>query len=481
MAPKPKSTVLDPSEANPVESTHALATQLEQADRERRQSMFKVDERQWLALRMVASPRGPRRLANLFVVLLLLSMVAMLLLPWQQSVKGTGRVVAYAPLERQQTIDAAISGRIVRWNESIYEGMRVKQGDFLLEICDNDPEYLSRLKDQLKASQQKLDAANQMYAAYAGKVTAYEEAQEKAIEAANKQVEMADQKLAAERQGLIGAQAAELQSRANWQRQQDLNRDGLASKLNLEIAERSFREAESKVKQAEAYVSSAEAELASKQAEAIQKAREAQAKTDTARAEYQKALGEAALAQKELTDIEVKLARQESQVVAAPRDGTILRLLANQGGEMVSAGEPLLVLVPETAERAVEIWLSGNDAPLVTNGRHVRLQFEGWPAVQFAGWPSVAVGTFGGEVVNVDSTDDGKGLFRILVMPEEGGEWPADRYLRQGVRAQGWVLLNRVSLGYELWRRLNGFPPVVSMEEPKPSYGEEGKKKKSKL
>jgi membrane fusion protein, adhesin transport system len=116
----------------------------------------------------------------------------------------------------------------------------------------------------------------------------------------------------------------------------------------------------------------------------------------------------------------------------------------------------------------------------VTRGRNVRLQFEGWPAVQFAGWPSVAVGTFSGEVVNVDSTDDGKGKFRILVVPEAGNEWPSDHYLRQGVRANGWVLLNRVSLGYELWRQLNGFPPVVSTEEPKDSYGYEGKKSKSK-
>jgi hypothetical protein len=86
--------------------------------------------------------------------------------------------------------------------------------------------------------------------------------------------------------------------------------------------------------------------------------------------------------------------------------------------------------------------------------------------VQFAGWPSVAVGTFGGEVATIDSTDDGTGKFRILVVPPSDGEWPADRYLRQGVRANGWVMLNRVSLGYELWRQLNGFPLTVAPKEP---------------
>jgi hypothetical protein len=35
------------------------------------------------------------------------------------------------------------------------------------------------------------------------------------------------------------------------------------------------------------------------------------------------------------------------------------------------------------------------------------------------------------------------------------------QYLRQGVRANGWVMLKTVPLGYEVWRQLNGFPPVI--------------------
>ncbi|MEM9588586.1 MAG: toxin secretion protein, partial [Planctomycetota bacterium] len=108
-----------------------------------------------------------------------------------------------------------------------------------------------------------------------------------------------------------------------------------------------------------------------------------------------------------------------------------------------------------------------NDAPLVDPGRHVRLQFEGWPAVQFAGWPSVAVGTFGGEVISVDATDDGNGRFRILVKPTEEEKWPADKYLRQGVRTNGWVLLEQVPLWYEVWRNMNGFPQSVRSEDDK--------------
>ena len=62
----------------------------------------------------------------------------------------------------------------------------------------------------------------------------------------------------------------------------------------------------------------------------------------------------------------------------------------------------------------------------------------------------------------VDPQDDGHGRFRILVGPDpDDSDWPDERYLRQGVRANGWVLLDRVRMGYEIWRQLNGFPPSV--------------------
>jgi hypothetical protein len=80
----------------------------------------------------------------------------------------------------------------------------------------------------------------------------------------------------------------------------------------------------------------------------------------------------------------------------------------------------------------------------------------------------VARGTFGGEVLLIDPTDDGTGRFRILVQPKpdelgdgEVVEWPGPRWLRQGVQTRGWVLLQRVPLWYEIWRQLNGFPPAL--------------------
>jgi len=64
-----------------------------------------------------------------------------------------------------------------------------------------------------------------------------------------------------------------------------------------------------------------------------------------------------------------------------------------------------------------------------------------------------------------------------------GDDWPDAKFLRQGNQVVGWVFLNRVPLGYEIWRRLNGFPPVLPPTSKESSSGtppnKEGEKAKA--
>lgn len=456
------------------------------------------------SLRLARSSRLARRFGRFLAVMLGVAILATLFAPWQQSVTGSGSVVAYAPLERQMVVEAPIKGRIVNWGEDIYENAHVKKGQVILEVQDVDPNYLDRLQEQEAAGVRQLEAANESLAAglrhveaakaslipYEAQLRAYRTVREEIVAAAEQYIKTAEQKVEAEKRALEEAQAGLTQAEADYQRQKTLFEKQIASELKFQQSEQKYRAATAKVGKAEAYIEAAKNELEAKRREREAKDRKAQvdieyalAMLTKANADIAKAQSDVAKARSEVTKAEQGLAklqtavsRQQGQVVKAPRDGFILQLLANQGGEMVKEGDPLCVIVPDTSDRAVQVWLDGNDAPLVEPGRHVRLQFEGWPAVQFAGWPSVAVGTFGGEVISVDSTDNGKGQFRVLVGPaSDDTAWPSDRYLRQGVRANGWVLLDEVGLGYELWRRLNGFPPVVSMDEP--VMGAAGKKK----
>ena len=165
----------------------------------------------------------------------------------------------------------------------------------------------------------------------------------------------------------------------------------------------------------------------------------------------------------ELSRVEVNISRQSVQIVRAPRDGVILRVNAGDAATFVNAGEVVASFVPDNVARAVEIFVDGRDVALVQPGAQVRLQFEGWPAVQFSGWPSIAVGTFDGKVVAVDPSAQPDGRFRVLVTEDENAEtpWPDERFVRFGSKARGWVLLGTVSVGYELWRQLNNFPPTL--------------------
>jgi hypothetical protein len=115
----------------------------------------------------------------------------------------------------------------------------------------------------------------------------------------------------------------------------------------------------------------------------------------------------------------------------------------------------------------------------VKPGRPVRLQFEGWPALQFVGWPQIARGTFGGEVKLVDLHDDGSGRFRVVIGPTDEEPWPDPVVLRQGVRSNGWILLEVVPLGWELWRRLNAFPPSLPPKDGKSSASKDKDKDKA--
>ena len=124
----------------------------------------------------------------------------------------------------------------------------------------------------------------------------------------------------------------------------------------------------------------------------------------------------------------------------------------------------------------IQARVSDERGNVISYGSPVRLQFEGWPALQLVGWPSIAVGTFGGEVMLIDPTDNGQGKFRILVGPKpdvvtrdgkavEIRDWPENQWLRQGIRANGWVLLQEVPLWFEIWRQVNGFPPALTKDQ----------------
>ncbi len=416
------------------------------------------------ALARTRSPRYAWILAAVLVGFVLATILVLGFVPWQQTAYGTGQVVAYAPLERQQVVEAPFEGRVIAWY--VQEGSVVAPGDLIATVRDLDPRIIERLEQQREAAQDRLDAAGGRVDRLAGRIAELEDARLGAIAAAEFRVGAAEDRVDALAQKLAAARARLETAGKNLIRQRALAEAGLTPQRELELALLEAELAEAALLEARASLAVARTEVEGAAAELTRLRAETTANLEDARASLESARAERAKARAELTELEGRLARQRSQDVVAPRAGTILRLAATEGTELVKAGDELAILVPEPATRAIELWIDGIDVPLLRPGQPVRIQFEGWPALQIAGWPSLAIGTFVGRVELIDAAANDEGKVRILVVAAAGELWPAPVFLRQGMLARGWVVLGRVSIGWELWRRFNGFPPQMPADSP---------------
>lgn len=468
------------------------------------------------AHRLAQTPRFTRRLSRLLLLALVALPFLLLGVPWTQTVHGTGRALAFNPVQRPQFIVSPIEGRIKKWH--VVEGDRVRAGQRIVEMIDNDPNLENRLLDEERAIIDRMRAAEGRVRDIEARIRNLESSRDLAIAVQTSILRQEQARVQAAEQDLIEAQAALDAAEPNYRRQKELfenPRGGLASRRDLELALQGLETAQAKLKAARARVDLAKAAEKAALDNLSKVEADTSAMINLERASMRSGEAEVAATRRDKAQIETRIARQRAQYVDAPTDGVVFRLLANaeQGGILVKPGERLAVLVPDIKETAVipaaaasevigpmglvmgaspgdggvvlatavamlmaeeseltpecyptivaELSIDGNDLPLVHKGDRVRLQFEGWPAVQFVGWPSVAVGTFGGKVYLVDPTADEKGRFRILVEQDPNDiPWPQQDFLRQGARAQGWVLLNEVTLGWEFWRQLNGFPPA---------------------
>lgn len=402
-------------------------------------------------------PSASRSGARLMLIVLGLVMFCLAVVPWQQSSPGRGRVIALAASDRQQSIDAPVDGRVVKWH--VVEGQRVAAGAPIVDIVDTDPDFVTRLARERDAVRARMEAAEARVRAVDSRVDALRSSQRSAVAAAGSRSKMGEDRVRAATNALHAAEATHKAAKFNVDRQSSLFSQGLSSKRAVEVAEADEVRARTDVDRAKNTLDAARSEVSALGSDQGKVDNDAHASIGDAMATRAGAQAEIASASAELARIETRMARQATQNVPAPSNGTILRIAARQGGDILKAGDALAQFVPDSDAQAVELWIDGNDVNLVRTGTPVRLHFEGWPAVQFSGWPSAAIGTYGGKVAFVDPHDDGTGRFRIVAVPDGPHPWPSRAFLRQGTRATGWAQLGRVKLGYEVWRQFNGFPP----------------------
>jgi epimerase transport system membrane fusion protein len=143
-------------------------------------------------------------------------------------------------------------------------------------------------------------------------------------------------------------------------------------------------------------------------------------------------------------------------VIRAPEDGMVLDMKVHTIGGVVSAGTPLLDIVPESSDLVVEAHVSTNDIDRITLGKLTD--------IRFSAFNSATTPVIQGEVTRIsadrltdEKTGDGYYLVRVKVT-DEGLKRLGDRRLQPGMPAE--VLINageRTMLEYLLKPARNMF------------------------
>ena len=387
----------------------------------------------------------------------------LLLMPWTQNVESTGKVSTLNPENRPQTITTRIAGRIEKWY--INEGDFVKKNDtiaFISEIKDEyiDPQLIQRSEKIIKAKETTLESYEQKINAVNSQIDALSNSLVLKLNQSRNKIVQAKLK--------VSSDSIEARSSSNNYKtaEDQLNRfenllsKGVISKTDLENRRIKVQEALAKKASADNKFMSTKNELLNAEIDLNSVQQDYQEKLMKAESDKFSALSFLYEGEGSLTKLQNQLAnytmRQGFYYVLAPQDGYISKTNIQGLGEILKEGAALCNIVPIHDEQVVELFINPIDLPLIQVGQTVQLTFDGWPAFVFSGWPGVSYGTYSSEIVAFDKAISDNGKFRLLAK-NNAKKWPDAIQIGGGVK--GFALLNNVPLIYELWRKLNGFPP----------------------
>jgi len=418
---------------------------------------------------------------NRFLLMFAITGIIIMFLPWTQNINSPGSVTTLTPDQRPQTIQSPIPGRIEKWY--VKEGDRVKKGDTILFISEIkneyfDPNLVNRTGQQIKAKEASVNSYGSKVNSLNNQIGAIQN--ERKLKLQQTQNKLLQAKLKVKSDSIdfeatkIDLKIAERQIGAI----QRLYDEGLKSLTELEEKRSKFQEKQAKlISQENKYLASknevinAMVEINRVQAEYIDKISKAESDKFTAQSNQYDAVTQVTKLESDFTNYEI---RNNLYYIRAPQDGFINKAIKGGIGETFKEGEQLVGIMPANYDLAVEMFVDPIDLPLLHIGEEVRVQFDGWPAIVFSGWPNVSYGTYGAKVVAIENFISANGKFRVLLSPDESDyKWP--KAIRVGSGAMTIALLEDVPIWYELWRKLNGFPP--NYYQPKTSNASKSDKK----
>jgi len=402
---------------------------------------------------------------NRFLLAFALVGFIILFLPWTQNVSGKGYLTTLKPDQRPQTIQSPIPGRIEKWY--VQEGDYVKKGDTILFISEIkneyfDPRLVERTGQQIKAKEASVTSYEGKVKALNSQIAALANERGFKLEQTKNKLLQAELKVKSDSIELEAAITNINIAQRQYDRNVQLQSEGLKAmtdveekRLKLQETQAKLISQENKLLAARNEILNAQVEISRVMAEYVDKISKAKGDMFTAQSNQFDSEAQVTKLENEFTNYQM---RNDLYYIKAPQNGYINKAIQAGLGETFKEGDRLVGIMPADIDMAVETFVEPLDLPLLHLGEKVRIQFDGWPAIVFSGWPNISYGTYGGEVVAIETFISDNGKYRVLLAPDRDDHpWPTD--IRVGSGANTIALLEDVPIWYELWRQLNGFPP----------------------
>ncbi len=441
----------------------------------------KVERNELSSLCRVENKKSGKVFRNVILAILSIFFI-FCLLPWTQNIRSGGQVTTLKPDQRPNTIHSLIAGKIEKW--FVREGDSVRKGDtimFLSEIKNEylDPNLVENTGNQIKSKESVVDSYSGKVKALDNQIDALLATAELKVSQARIKLQQSKAKVSADSADYIAAQINNEVAIAQFNRMLELYEDGLKSKTDLEKRRLTLQKSEAEMNAKRNYLLNARSEVINAETEILSIKTKLQ--DDLAKAESEKyaSLSNMYNAELDVTKLQNQYMnyslRSNMYYVLASQDGYITKAIQSGLGETIKEGDPIVSIMPADFQLAIEMFVEPIDLPLLEVGQLVKIQFDGWPAIVFSGWPNTSYGTYDGRVVAIDNFISDNGKFRVMVRADESEfKWP--RELRVGTGSTNLLLLKDVPIWYELWRKINGFPPDYYKKNNKKSDNKDAKK-----
>jgi len=394
---------------------------------------------------------------TLFTFLIFLAILAMLFLPWQQTVTGYGKLIAYDPSQRDYAILSTVNGFVEKY--FVQENEFVKKGQPLCQIVDKDQNLSQRFVEQEQLLLKQQISTQEQIEIVKSQIVSLKLYYQNGLKIYDTKLEQSKQKI----------ESLHLQNEAmkkdfiiqenQYKRMESLKDIGIESLRSYEKAKNEYLRSKMMYEKNGIDISIEEKNYHILDDEKLKFSN----KSENSIGQLERNLLQTKVSLKNINTSIVSLKSKSesysSRVIKAPKDGIVVRILQNDINKLLKEGDKLIHFAPKVSQRSILLKVSDFNMPLIKENLPVRIMFYGWPAMQISGWPTISYGTFGGYVKSVEPLTHEEGAYYLHVFETKDEPWPDENVLKLGTKAVAWIRLETVSIWYQIWRYINAMPP----------------------